>query len=63
MEVITPNTLKEALSKFRERGDEKWVDEEELEAQAKGIVDDYLEESAGLTPGDITDITDILVDD
>ena len=56
MEVITPNSLKDALSKFKERGDARWVDESELTEKAQEIVDDYLEDSAGLSPEDIADI-------
>lgn len=56
MEVITPNSLKDALSKFKDKGDERWVDEGELTEKAQAIVDDYLENSAGLSPEDIADI-------
>ena len=56
MEVITPNTLKQALSKFKERGDERWVDDGELADKAHEIVDEYLEDSVGLTQEDIADI-------
>lgn len=56
MEVITPGTLKDALSKFRDKGDERWVDESELAEKAQGIVDEYLETSAGLSDEDIAEI-------
>ena len=56
MEVITPKTLANALKDFKERGDERWVDDSELEDKAKGIVDEYLEETAGLSNDDIADI-------
>ena len=56
MEVITPNSLKDALSKFKSKGDERWVDESELAEKAQEIVDEYLEDSVGLTQEDIADI-------
>ena len=56
MEVITPNSLKDALSKFKSKGDERWVDESELTEKAQEIVDEYLEDSVGLTQEDIADI-------
>ena len=56
MEVITPNSLKDALSKFKDKGDERWVDESELAEKAQEIVDEYLEDSVGLTQEDIADI-------
>lgn len=56
MEVITPDTLVDALKRFRERGDAKWVDEEELEEQAKDIVDNYLSDKTGLNEDDMNDI-------
>ena len=56
MEVITPNSLKDALSKFKDKGDERWVDESELTEKAQEIVDEYLEDSVGLTQEDIADI-------
>ena len=56
MEVITPKTLANALKDFKERGDARWVDDSELEEKAQGIVDEYLEETAGLSNDDIADI-------
>ena len=60
MEVITPSSLKDALSKFKSKGDARWVDESELEesleGRTKGIVDEYLENSVGLSDEDIDEI-------
>ena len=56
MEVITPDTLVDVLTKFRKRGDEKWIDQNELEEQAKDIVDDYLSDKTGLSEDDMNDI-------
>jgi len=56
MEVITPDALVDALTKFRKRGDEKWIDQNELEEQAKDIVDNYLSDKAGLSEDDMNDI-------
>ena len=56
MEVITPDALVDALKKFRKRGDDKWVDQNELEEQAKDIVDNYLSDKTGLNEDDMNDI-------
>ena len=68
MEVITPKTLANALKDFikeftdaaekdfKERGDARWIDDSELEDKAKDIVDEYLEDAAGLSNDDIADI-------
>lgn len=56
MEVITPKTLASALKNFREKADERWVDEAELTEMAQGIVDEYLENTAGLSEDDLSDI-------
>lgn len=56
MEVITPKTLANALKDFKERGDARWIDDSELEDRAKDIVDEYLEDAAGLSDDDVADI-------
>lgn len=56
MEVITPRSLTDALREFKDRADERWVDQDELEAQSKALVDEYLEDKSGLTDEDMEDI-------
>lgn len=52
MEVITPSTLTEALKDFRERGDERWASEDEVDI----LVEEYLANKSGLSSDDIAEI-------
>lgn len=59
-EFISKESLKDALKKFRVRGDERWVSDERAEEVVVPVVDGYLEDAGSLDSSDIADILGML---
>ena len=54
--IVTKATLVDALTDFRERGDERWPKTSEITERVDTIVDERLAESGELSSADIADI-------